>query len=72
MFLAIFLLKKKNIFHERFGFNFFQFLIRRKRARMHTRVTEGARRARHEKKETTRTATVNGLSRSTDFWRESN
>ena len=23
MFLAIFLLKKKNIFHERFGFNFF-------------------------------------------------
>ena len=44
------------------------FLVRRtKRARMHTRVTEGARRERHEKRETTSTATVNGLSRSTDF-----
>ena len=32
-----------------------------------TRLTEGARRKRHEKRETTCTATENGLSRSTDF-----
>ena len=38
-----------------------------KRARMHTRVTEGARQDMHEKRETTRTATKNGLSRSTDL-----
>ena len=34
---------------------------------MHTRVTEGARRERHEQRETTRTATENGPLRSTDF-----
>ena len=44
------------------------FLVRRsKRVRIHTHVAEGARWERHEKRETTRTATENGLSRSTDF-----
>ena len=35
---------------------------------MATRVTDGARRERHEKRETTRKARENGLSRSSDFW----
>ena len=34
---------------------------------MTTRVTEGARRERHNKRETTRKARENGLSRSSDF-----
>ena len=34
---------------------------------MATRVTDGARRERHEKRETTRKARENGLSRSSDF-----
>ena len=34
---------------------------------MTTRVTEGARRERHDKRETTRKARENGLSRSSDF-----
>ena len=33
-----------------------------------TRVTDGARRERHERRETTRKARENGLSRSSDFW----
>ena len=35
---------------------------------MSTRVTDGARRERHEKRETTRKAIENGLSRSSDFF----
>ena len=35
---------------------------------MATRVTDGARRERHEKRETTRKARENGLSRSSDFF----
>ena len=35
---------------------------------MATRVTEGARRERHEKRETTRKTGENGLSRSSDFF----
>ena len=58
------------------------FLIRRKRARIiikviiiihlysafSTLMTEGARQERHEKRETTCTATENGLSQSSDFF----
>ena len=35
---------------------------------MATRGTDGARRERHEKRETTRKARENGLSRSSDFF----
>ena len=45
----------------------FSSVRRTERARMQTRVTEGVRRERHEKRETTHTATENGLSRSTDL-----
>ena len=35
---------------------------------MTMRVTEGARHERHDKRDTTRKARENGLSRSSDFW----
>ena len=38
------------------------------RAKGETRVTDGARQERHEKRETTRKARENGLSRSSDFF----
>ena len=46
---------------------FLQSVEQNARHAMATRVTDGARRERHEKRETTRKARENGLSRSSDF-----
>ena len=47
---------------------FFSASSKTRDTQMATRVTDGARRERHEKKESTRKARENGLSRSSDFW----